>query len=87
MTGVLDDAAALLDTHLRTELTAAAHTAKVKLSFFDEATVLRATAEQRFDDVSRVRIGDAMWRDAHHPRGWVHRDLATAAAALLRRDE
>ena len=89
VTHILDDAVALLDSQLRAALEAVCAKHGVCLSYLDEARLLVSAASRAHGGgeaaVSRVRIGDAVWKDAHHPRPWVHDELAAAAAALLER--
>ena len=92
VTGILDDAAALLGTHLRDTLRDAAFNSVVA------APSASASASKRppprpmrllyFDEGEVLRrTNGKVWRDLHHPRAWVHAELGAAAQKLLRLDE
>lgn len=87
VTKVIDETADLLRTYLKTALHEVATTHGLKLVYFDEASALREVCLSRHAAAEQVGAGDAMWKDVHHPREWVHAELAAAVKKLLLADE
>ena len=85
---MLDDASELLDSHVSAALEEAARANQIQLQYFDEGGALRkAACKLHENDLSKVRMFDSMWKDAHHPRQWVHAELAKAAEAVLKEQD
>ena len=88
VTDLLDDASELLDSHVSAALEEAARANQIQLQYFDEGGALRkAACKLHENDLSKVRMFDSMWKDAHHPRQWVHAELAKAAEAVLKEQD
>lgn len=89
VTDLIDDAVALLDAQLRAALAASGARHQLRLVYFDEVAALVDVARGVYGEgqAHRAQVGDAMWRDAHHPRAWVHEELAAAAARQLDHEE
>ena len=87
ITRLIDEATVLLSGHLRAALSDAAATHGLDLLYLEEGRVLVEVSKAHREHNEATWFGDSMWRDMHHPRPWVHAEIAAAAGALLRADD